>query len=1266
MAMRRVLFLSLLALFAFVLVCTFSADDSSAEVCDNVRVYIQNSDGTYDETVVSGVQTVREAVQTAAAEQGKNMKLNITSTNVLSVDDVKNDSDHQWRIFQWLPPGKPGWGVQIFGPESDGKMSSGTTYCINFSTMQNVDGTIVYSPPTFKPQSTGYIFIRFANGFSPDNEHVQAVFTSEIRRDGFWVEGRGSDMGEVLADAINSNWPGELELSSGEIGGEVYSSWITSMFGLSDVKLGENTWSYWCQWTWSNHQWSYNSNTLGYYDPAVCRYVEIIYIISTPDPYADGGYIQDKGGPDPNPETDTIVCLKNRLTAEFRLEDGSLWREQELRYGERIDMTQIPDPSEDSKGFVGWGDTNRPLYADAVFTASFVPVNDDDVCVRYTDAEGNLIINEYLEPGSPATYSGVPTKNSTRQYDFVFAGWSEDLSNVTADITVSPVFDSELRSYDVDFYNYDRTFIETKPTKYGTAAEMPDEPARASTVSHKYVFRGWSLTPNNYVAVDLDNVTDVMSVYAYFEPTANDYTLTFKDGDNVVGEFAVKYGSPIGRNYPLDLFSGEYIAKMYRDSALTMEYDTTQIIIGDTTVYVSKVIGAYDSVRDTNGNVVGDRITVTYGASLASRIPVSEGRAVICDISQYPNGTVAVFDRSSLLCIQDAVGADTVVEIRVPRGAIAMGIGDLLTVLGDADELTFSVTNGPNNIKISTALKKINYTSFYRINLRVDNMVVMDLSEFGLTSEISLRLDLEEGMDSDVWNIASSGATTHYESTHSGHYVTFVTDLLQFYAVGSSDAIGVRQGIIVPYGEMQCQLDGSGILGHAKLISMTFDAMGEIVFVPSSHEGCTIRTVGAGALNGITNSTVAVIPVTVSSFSWDGWANAITDVYFTGNCPTFEGNVPDNVTVHYSTSKSGWSTSLGVPDLVFLTYDGSYKNEVFGFIYYRIGEGIVIHRYTYGAYVDIPEYIAVDGTAYPVNYIGDAAFMFSKDVSVITLYDLRFSVYRAETVELSPSVREIQNRAFYGSTFKTLSNSGYSEHIWDEAFRGCTNLSNVWFGNSLVFIGYSAFEGCSSASFARITIPDPVAVMGDRAFYGCVNVTTVSLGNGLDSVPAHCFEGCTRLSEVSISDSVKRVGNSAFCNCGNLLYVDLNKVVEVGDKAFYSGSGSSSMEFIILGSDIVSFGRDAFGNNTSLKEIEVNCMHFEGFELAFTNVDLSSVTFYAADNVIGSWSGYHTEYLVEPDPKNDTTLLHSVEIGLVIFFIVVGAISFQRKMKLRT
>ena len=143
MAMRRVLFLSLLVLFAFVLVCTFSADDSSAEVCDNVRVYIQNSDGTYDETVVSGVQTVREAVQTAAAEQGKNMKLNITSTNVLSVDDVKNDSDHQWRIFQWLPPGKPGWGVQIFGLESDGKMSSGTTYCINFSTM-----------PTDSPRTT--------------------------------------------------------------------------------------------------------------------------------------------------------------------------------------------------------------------------------------------------------------------------------------------------------------------------------------------------------------------------------------------------------------------------------------------------------------------------------------------------------------------------------------------------------------------------------------------------------------------------------------------------------------------------------------------------------------------------------------------------------------------------------------------------------------------------------------------------------------------------------------------------------------------------------------------------------------------------------------------------------------------------------------------------------------------------------------------------------------------------------------------------------
>ena len=102
-----------------------------------------------------------------------------------------------------------------------------------------------------------------------------------------------------------------------------------------------------------------------------------------------------------------------------------------------------------------------------------------------------------------------------------------------------------------------------------------------------------------------------------------------------------------------------------------------------------------------------------------------------------------------------------------------------------------------------------------------------------------------------------------------------------------------------------------------------------------------------------------------------------------------------------------------------------------------------------------------------------------------------------------------------------------------------------------------------------------------------------------------------------------------------------------------------------MGERTASFGSDAFGNNTRLTEIEVHCQYFEGFETAFGNVDLSGVTFYASDDVMDSWSGFNTVPLVESEPAKDTTLLHSVEIGLVVFFAVIGAAAFIRKSKTR-
>ncbi len=1236
------------------------SDEASAEICSGVNVYIQNEDGTYTKSVVNDVQSVKEAIEKAITAQDRTMELNLSNTAIKSIDGRSPPDNLCWRVFQWLPAGSSGWAVQGFNSNSNQNMVSNCTYCVCLTEMKEVSGSITYTVPDFEPQSKGYFYIRFANGFSPDNEHVKKVFTPEIREKGFWIEGYGSTMGAVLKDAISRNWPGEIDTYSGKTGGDYLSDWINILFGLGNDNLGENVWAYWSQWCWKDHKWTYNDWTLGYYDPAVYSYMECIYLISTPDPYS-GEYVIDKGGEEPNPEQDTITCMKNILTARFMLPDGTEWATQNVEYGKQLDVTKIKDPEISGKGFIGWGDTTAPITSDITFTASFADNVSGMKRVKYTTEDGQLITYEYVSPGSAATYTGIPSKLSTEKYIYVFKSWSDPLTSVTEDIVVYPIYDQKDREYTVNFYNYDRSLIASVQTAYGTAATLPDAPSREPTAKYQYTFAGWSLTPNNNVAVDLENITDTTYVYAYFEPSGRDYTLTFWNNGVAIANYVAKYGSTLGETYPLELFKGTGLAKLYRDSELTKECDTNYIIVGDTNIYVTEIPGNYSAPQDSSGNVSGNTITVAFDETLAKKLTMEDGKVVICDISQYPNGMKASISKESLQILSSILGGNTIAEIKVPRGSISMPLQSFISSLDDGEELTFSVQNGPLNVKITTALKKINYSSFYRVDLRVGNATVKELE-----ATITLLLDLDEGMSSSVWNISSKGAITNYTSSYDGKYVTFNTNLLEFYAVGTTDTTVVKKTVVCPYGNIDCAVEGSGITGSAKITSMTLDNMGKTLFIPSSVNGVTVRGLDSGALNGVVNASTVVIPVTVDNFSWSEWTNSsITDIYFLGNSPSFTGTVPSNITVHHRADAEGWG--IGEADLVINTYKGSYGKDAFTFTYYVVDETVVVHRYLSGIYVQIPAEISVGGTSYPVSYIGDGAFMYSKDSSIVELYDLQYSVYRLESLDLDSNVRGILSRALMNSTVVNLYRADSVEYIWDEAFSGCGKLSYVTFDNELVFIGYRAFNACDGPAFTRFVIPDSVRLIQDHAFYQCSNLSTVIFGNGLTNIPTYCFGHCVKLTDLELPDSITTISDHAFYNCSGLKYVDLNKVNSVGKEAFFI-SGTSSLEFVVFGADLQSLEENAFGNNNALTELEVHCGFFNSFPKAFPQEVLDNVVIYASDDVISSWNEHKSEYnvqpLVEPDPQKDYKLLCTVISGMIIISIILWiAIYYQKSHK---
>ena len=255
--------------------------------------------------------------------------------------------------------------------------------------------------------------------------------------------------------------------------------------------------------------------------------------------------------------------------------------------------------------------------------------------------------------------------------------------------------------------------------------------------------------------------------------------------------------------------------------------------------------------------------------------------------------------------------------------------------------------------------------------------------------------------------------------------------------------------------------------------------------------------------------------------------------------------------------------------------------------------------------------------------------------------------------------------AFRSSTLKTVYDMGSVERIWDGAFSGCTSLSGVTYPDTLLYIGSGAFRGCSGKTFAKVNLPDGVRVIGDAAFYGCNNVTGVKLGKAIEAIPADCFGFCSALNSISIPDSVKTIGEGAFFNCSSILYMDLNNVVSVGRNAFANSGSTSMLECVVFGESLATLGSGSFSNCASIAEIEAYCARPDSMDDAFTGVDLESVSYYVETEDYDTWKAHYdkVELLDEAiEEKKDHTMTY-VSVGLLIFFIIAGILSFRYRMK---
>ena len=167
--------------------------------------------------------------------------------------------------------------------------------------------------------------------------------------------------------------------------------------------------------------------------------------------------------------------------------------------------------------------------------------------------------------------------------------------------------------------------------------------------------------------------------------------------------------------------------------------------------------------------------------------------------------------------------------------------------------------------------------------------------------------------------------------------------------------------------------------------------------------------------------------------------------------------------------------------------------------------------------------------------------------------------------------------------------------IGESAFGGCTELTSVYFPQSITDIWCCSFTNCSGLT--SISIPPNVTNIYECTFDGCTSLSSVEISKGVTEIEKGSFNECTALTVINVSsnnlnytskDGVvfsKDMTKLILCPAGKSgAYEIPSSVTSIAEGAFW---GCDKITEITVPSSVTNIERRAFIGCTNLKEINV-------------------------------------------------------------------------------
>ncbi len=244
-----------------------------------------------------------------------------------------------------------------------------------------------------------------------------------------------------------------------------------------------------------------------------------------------------------------------------------------------------------------------------------------------------------------------------------------------------------------------------------------------------------------------------------------------------------------------------------------------------------------------------------------------------------------------------------------------------------------------------------------------------------------------------------------------------------------------------------------------------------------------------------------------------------------------------------------------------------------------------------------------------------------------------------DTVVFNGEVNEILYSAFSGCNFETFMIPESVVYIGGEAFAGCQRLKSFYISETVDYIGTAVLRGCNNLSnivvdenntnftskdgilyndsFTEVVIVPPnigpsvmiqegVTELRDYEFRDCVKLERVVLPNTLEFIGYASFLGCHQLSDISVGDNIKYIGNDSLMDTAYIKNPDNweNDVLYLGK---YAIKGKEGIRKIVLKDNTIAIAYGCFGENPKLQQVKIPDSVKYINDYAFANTSLEKL-----------------------------------------------------------